>query len=77
MHNGQMFSTKERDNDTWNKNCAESYKGGWWYKSCYGANINALYLSNKSREDSMNWYTWKKFQSMKTTSMMIRIQSTN
>ena len=76
-HNGQLFTTKERDNDKWSKNCAEAYKSGWWYKSCYGVNINALYLGNKSSDTSMNWYIWKKYQSMKRASMMIRRKSTN
>jgi ficolin len=77
QHNGQVFSTKDRDNDTWNKNCAEAYKGGWWYTSCYGGNINGLYVGNKSSKDSMNWFVWKRFQSMKTASMMIRRKCTN
>ena len=76
-HNGQLFSTKERDNDKWGKNCAEAYKGGWWYNSCYGVNINALYLGNKSGHTSMNWHAWKSYQSMKRASMMIRRKSTN
>jgi ficolin len=76
-HNGQMFTTKDRDNDKWSKNCAESCKGGWWYNSCYNTNINGFYLGNKSGNDSMNWYVWKKYQSMKRASMMIRRKSTN
>jgi ficolin len=76
-HNGQMFTTKDRDNDKWSRNCAERYKGGWWYNSCLKANINGLYLGNKHRDDSMNWYVWKKHQSMKRASMMIRRKSTN
>jgi hypothetical protein len=76
-HNGQMFSTKERDNDKWGKNCDERYKGGWWDDACYGVNINALYLGNKSSSESMNWHVWKKYKSMKRASMMIRRKSTN
>ena len=76
-HNGQVFSTKERDNDKWKKNCAKSYKGGWWYNSCYNTNINGFYLGNKSGHTSMCWMPWKKYQSMKRASMMIRIQFTN
>ena len=76
-HNGQAFTTKDSDNDSWEKNCAARYKGGWWYNKCYGVNINALYLGNKSSDESMNWYPWKQYQSMKTVSMMIRRKSTN
>ena len=76
-HNGQVFTTKDRDNDKSSKNCAEAYKGGWWYNSCYLVNINGLYLGNKSSLESMNWYVRKKYQSMKRASMMIRRKSTN
>lgn len=32
---GQKFSTYDRDNDKYDKNCAELYKGAWWYRACY------------------------------------------
>ncbi|XP_022236668.1 techylectin-5B-like, partial [Limulus polyphemus] len=31
-HNNMVFSTRDRDNE---KNCAKSYKGGWWYNKCH------------------------------------------
>ena len=41
-HSGMKFSTKDRDNDAWNFNCA-SNTGAWWYKDCYFSNLNGQY----------------------------------
>ena len=31
-NNGMKFSTWDRDDDKWNKNCAQdNNKGGWWF----------------------------------------------
>ena len=40
QHNGQAFSTKDRDNDKWGNNCAEQFLGAWWYGSCHNSNLN-------------------------------------
>ena len=37
-NNGQVFYTKDNDNDTRDKNCADNFKGGWWYTACYHDN---------------------------------------
>ncbi|XP_003384787.2 PREDICTED: ficolin-1-like [Amphimedon queenslandica] len=42
-HNGRPFSTKDRDHDGWNRNCAEAYKGAWWYNACHASNLNGWY----------------------------------
>ena len=39
-HNGQYFSTYDRDNDASSGNCAYLAQGGWWYNDCYSANLN-------------------------------------
>ena len=41
-HNGQYFSTYDRDNNASSGNCAYLAQGGWWYYSneCYSANLN-------------------------------------
>ena len=39
-----MFTTRDRDNDTWNNNCASNYnRGGWWYHICTAINLNGDY----------------------------------
>ena len=62
--NRQKFSTKDQDNDRCSINCAESYKGGWWYNSCFCADFNRLYSSG------MFWLNWS--YSIKKSIMMIR-----
>ena len=39
-HNGNQFTTYDVDNDKWSNNCALTFRGGWWYNSCYNANFN-------------------------------------
>ena len=39
-HNGYQFSTYDQDHDSSTNNCAFINQGGWWYNSCYTANLN-------------------------------------
>eukprot|EP00058_Branchiostoma_floridae_P008182 XP_002593670.1 hypothetical protein BRAFLDRAFT_108084 [Branchiostoma floridae] len=74
-HNGMYFSTRDRDNDATTGDCAEIYKGAWWYNDCHLVNLNGLYLggSHQSYADGVNWYPWKGHDySLKTTEMKIR-----
>ena len=47
--NGMPFTTKDRDNDKWRKNCAVdnvgNAAGGWWYRSCSNTFLNHQYKS--------------------------------
>lgn len=44
--NGRKFTTKDSDNDSYKTNCAHSYQnGGWWYGSCFNANLNKGFTS--------------------------------
>ncbi|CAC5419653.1 Fibrinogen-like protein A,Ryncolin-4,Angiopoietin-related protein 7,Angiopoietin-related protein 1,Ficolin-3,Ficolin-1-B,Techylectin-5A,Ficolin-2,Ryncolin-1,Tenascin-R,Protein scabrous,Fibrinogen-like protein 1,Angiopoietin-1,Tenascin-X,Fibrinogen C domain-containing protein 1-A,Tenascin-N,Ryncolin-3,Tenascin,Fibrinogen C domain-containing protein 1,Fibrinogen gamma chain,Ryncolin-2,Fibrinogen beta chain,Angiopoietin-related protein 6,Techylectin-5B,Angiopoietin-related protein 2,Microfibril-associated gly len=44
-HNGMKFSTFDKDNDQSGSNCADSFKGAWWYRDCHFSNLNGKYLA--------------------------------
>ncbi|XP_062606269.1 ryncolin-4-like isoform X2 [Saccostrea cucullata] len=73
-HNGGLFSTKDRDNDSWGKSCAVVYKGAWWFKSCLSSDLNGPYhRSAVSTWGSVVWYKFGNAHlSLKNARMMIR-----
>ena len=73
QHNNMAFSTKDRDNDIWGDNCANVFKGGWWYHACHDSNLNGLYLGSRGNSNIGNrWNRWKGSRSLKRTEMKIR-----
>ncbi|XP_028898581.1 ficolin-1-like [Zeugodacus cucurbitae] len=80
VHGGAKFSTYDQDNDEHidnDVNCAEAYKGGWWYGKyeCLHSNLNGLYLNGvtKSFADGIMWKPWHgDYYSMKYVHMAIR-----
>jgi len=55
--NGMMFTTYDRDNDPWiysphKNNCAVYFSGGFWYKTCAFAGVNAA-------RDPFNKFKWE------------------
>jgi len=51
-HNGRMFTTYDADNDAHSKNCASSYRSGWWYNACHYSNLNGEYQWIGGTQDS-------------------------
>lgn len=47
MHNGMKFSTRDFDNDNWKGGeCANWFRGGWWYDRCTEFNLNGVYYAD-------------------------------
>ena len=51
-HNGQRFSTPDRDNDEWGSNCAVHFHGPWWHRNCYRSLLTGKYYTSGGP-----WYT--------------------
>ncbi|XP_071804148.1 microfibril-associated glycoprotein 4-like [Asterias amurensis] len=74
-HNNQQFSTKDRDNDVISGNCAQIYRGAWWYYNCHDSNLNGEYLGGTTTAYARGvvWVYWKGYSySLKTSEMKIR-----
>ena len=44
VHIGMQFTTPDIDNDNASsRNCAQQFRGRWWYYDCFTSNLNAHY----------------------------------
>uniref|UniRef100_A0A8C9YIG5 Microfibril associated protein 4 n=1 Tax=Sander lucioperca TaxID=283035 RepID=A0A8C9YIG5_SANLU len=76
FHNGQKFSTFDKDQDSWPTNCARSFLGAFWYNNCHYANPNGVYrwaADGTIYGVGVSWRQWKGDDySLKSISMKIR-----
>uniref|UniRef100_A0A8C1LCV5 Fibrinogen C-terminal domain-containing protein n=1 Tax=Cyprinus carpio TaxID=7962 RepID=A0A8C1LCV5_CYPCA len=75
-HNGKKFSTFDKDQDSYKKNCAKEFLGAFWYSACHTTNPNGIYLWGE--DDTYYaignvWESWRgKAVGMKSISMKIK-----
>ena len=69
------FTTKNRDQDTSDDNCAVKFKGAWWYQACHLSNLNGLYLKGETDQfaTGMVWEPFRgHYYAVKTSQMKFR-----
>ena len=71
-HNTRPFLTYDRGSSG---NCAETFKGAWWYLGCHASNLNGKYHHGNHTipADGVTWLSWKgNHYSLKFTEMKVR-----
>ena len=74
-HNGQRFSTPDRDNDASGHHCAVYHHGPWWHRNCYSSLLTGKYYTSGGpwpRPHGIIWYHWRGIHSLRIAEMKIR-----
>ena len=76
-HNGEQFTTYDQDNDKLELNCGYHHSAGWWYKSCYSANLNGRHTrldlpGVDTNHAILEWNNGTSWQSLSSAEMKIR-----
>ncbi|XP_002741658.1 fibrinogen-like protein 1 [Saccoglossus kowalevskii] len=77
-HDGQEFSTPDRDNDKSEPTqCAKTYMSGWWFNNCFHSNLNGVYLKSGENDiihGGISWTTLKasNISSIKQVTMKVK-----
>ena len=83
-HSGKLFSTPDRDNDvSATTHCAKYLSSGWWFESCFSANLNgihyeSIFVPDISVPDGIMYTRWVgDTVTLKTAVMAIRPKKVN
>ncbi|XP_038061706.1 microfibril-associated glycoprotein 4-like [Patiria miniata] len=73
-HRGRAFTTKDRDNDATDEDCAQKYTGAWWFDGCFFSHLNGQYYpdANAGSDNGVQWSAWKQRYSLKACGMKMR-----
>ncbi|KAK3908474.1 Carnitine O-palmitoyltransferase 2, mitochondrial [Frankliniella fusca] len=76
-HRGRPFSTWDSNHDTAPAccPCAPAYAAGWWFYSCFEANLNGEYHTHPEENEyyrGIIWEGWRGDYSLRAASMMVR-----
>ena len=76
-HNGQRFSTPDRDNDVLGLHCAAYWHAPWWHRDCYESLLTGKYYTSGGPRNTVPygiiWYTWRGwYYSLRVAEMKIR-----
>ncbi|XP_062698895.1 ryncolin-1-like [Aedes albopictus] len=70
---GQMFTTRDSDNDgKLSGNCAQERGGAWWYADCGNTNPNGPYHKQEGHLKQIYWYAHKQGVELKFFRMMMK-----
>nr|XP_006131889.1 ficolin-1-like isoform X1 [Pelodiscus sinensis]XP_014433410.1 ficolin-1-like isoform X2 [Pelodiscus sinensis] len=58
-HKDMKFSATDRDNDLNPDNCASTFHGAWWFRTCHEAHLNGEYLQG-AHDRADHGVLWKK-----------------
>lgn len=78
IHNGQKFSTFDKDQDSNENHCAKQYLGAFWYNNCHSTNPNGVYLWGEDDTHyaiGVTWYTWKGNHAVSVKSITMKIKN--
>ncbi|XP_051760665.1 microfibril-associated glycoprotein 4-like isoform X3 [Ctenopharyngodon idella] len=77
-HNDQKFTTFDKDQDPYKKNCAKLFLGAFWYTvGCHYTNPNGVYLwgeHNTHHAIGVVWRSWKNSFSVSVKSISMKIK---